>query len=163
MNFDNFLISMYACRDARDWARNKSWREIYDTCERADWLLWLFKRTNPDDKRVRVLVAGHIANTLRHLMSDKRSSNAVDVCLYYGNGQATEDELHSAWHSAWSAAWNASVDSARTAAGAAVRTASWFAARASAGDAAWDATLKSQCDIVRKYIPFEMFNKQWED
>ena len=142
--FQELLVRLNTCKDARVWAEGKTWRQVYDTCERGDWLMWLFEKTNPDDKRLKVLVGGHIANTVRHLMTDERSRNAVDVCIRYGIGEATDNEL--------------------TAARVAVRD----AARAAAWDAAWDAagaarvakvaSLKQSADIVRKYIPIEKFN-----
>jgi hypothetical protein len=57
-----YLIEYDACTDARQWAKDKTWQEVYSTCDRADWLLWLFVRSNPDDKRLRVLAAAKCAN-----------------------------------------------------------------------------------------------------
>ena len=36
------LASIGACSDACTWAGTKSARETWETCERADWLLWFF-------------------------------------------------------------------------------------------------------------------------
>lgn len=57
------LKRLNACEDACKWAADKKWQEIYDTCEKGDWLLWLFERTNPNDIKLRTLVAGHCANS----------------------------------------------------------------------------------------------------
>jgi len=53
------------------------------------------------------------ARQVQHLMTDKRSLDAIDVAERFANGLATENELDIAW----------------------------AAARAAAGDAAWDAAL----------------------
>lgn len=71
MKLDDLLDKLDACREAKEWARGKDWSEIYSTCPRSDWLLWLFSRTNPDDRRLRVLAAAKCADTVRHLHSVK--------------------------------------------------------------------------------------------
>jgi hypothetical protein len=60
------LIELDACAEALEWAGDKTWEEIYNTCHRGDWLLWLFAKTNPDDFRLLTLVKAHCANTVRH-------------------------------------------------------------------------------------------------
>jgi predicted RNA-binding protein YlqC (UPF0109 family) len=87
------LIDLRACDQAKEWAENKTWQEVYNTCHRGDWLLWLFIRTNPDDLQRLTLAKGHCANTVRHLMKDKRSIKAVDIAIAFGEGKATIDEL----------------------------------------------------------------------
>jgi len=51
-NIDNLLAELGACKSATLWAQGKTWQQIYDTCERADWLLWLFARTQTMDAEV---------------------------------------------------------------------------------------------------------------
>ncbi len=92
------LIKLNACEDAMEWAADKSWKEIYDTCYRGDWLLWLFRKTNPSDKRLLILAKGHCANTVRHLMKDQRSIAAVDAAVAFGNGQIDENKLSASAH-----------------------------------------------------------------
>jgi hypothetical protein len=96
------------------------------------------------------------AETVRHLMADPRSVQALDVARRYANGQATEAELSAARAAASdaasaaydaasallvtllvpaSAAWAAAYDAAYDAASAA-RTAAWAAAYDAAYDAA---------------------------
>ena len=84
-----------ACSDAVELAKDKSWEEIYQ-CHRGDWLCWLFKRTNPNDLQLLTLVKGHQANTVRHLMKDKRSIKAVDAAIAFGEGRITKEELDAA-------------------------------------------------------------------
>ena len=94
--FKELLIELNACKDAREWAGDKSWQEIYNTCHRGNWLLWLFKRTNPDDLQLLILAKGHCANTVRHLMKDKKSIKAVDAAIAYGEGKISREELDAA-------------------------------------------------------------------
>jgi hypothetical protein len=126
--FNALLLSLDACEDAVLWAKGKSWKKVFETCHRGDWLLWLFVRTSPDDIRLRVLVAGHCANTVRHLMKDKRSLEAVDMAIRFGEGKATKGELDAAAWSATAAAANHKQNQKLTA------------------------------DICRKYLPIKIWN-----
>jgi len=169
------LIKLNACKEAIEWAGNKSWEEIYSTCHRGDWLLWLHHKTNKDDLKVIILVNGHCANTVRYLMQDERSLKAVDTAIAFGEGRATFEELdvtaaaaaYSAAYYAAAAAARASIATAATAAdvaaaaGEAAADAAYASATASADYA--NARIKNQketADIVRKYIPIELWNTQ---
>jgi len=164
--FKELLIELNACKDAREWAGDKSWQEIYNTCHRGDWLLWLFKRTNPDDLQLLILAKGHCANTVRHLMKDKKSIKAVDAAIAYGEGKISREELdaaaaayaaYAAAYAAYAAAYAAYADAANAADAAA------YAAYAAYADAAYaDAAKKENqqltADICRKYLPIEVWN-----
>lgn len=147
------LIKLEACQEARDWAEGKDWTEVYETCERGDWLLWLFARTNdcpvdsPDFRLIK-LAAGLCANEVKHLMKDERSVNAVDVTIRYGRGLATSEELSAA---------HAAASSYATAAAAYATAASSYSA-AAAYAAAYAAMQKRTADIVRSVIKLENFN-----
>ena len=143
------LIKLNACNEAREWASNKSIDEIWATCHRGDWMLWLARKLDID-KRVLTLAKGHCANTVRHLMKDERSIAAVDMAIKYGEGNATDSELAAAADAAYDA--TAAYAAAAYAADAA-------AAAAAAYAAAYAARTKSQqetAEICRKYIPFEL-------
>jgi hypothetical protein len=159
----NLLKKLDACEDARIWAANKSWEEVYNTCNRGDWLLWLFKKTNPDDLQLLTLVKGHCANTVRHLIKDKRSIKAVDAAIAFGLGEITKEELDAAAYSAasYAASYSAASYAAAYAAAAAADAAYAAAADADAAYAAAAAKKENQqqtADIVRKYISIEKFN-----
>jgi hypothetical protein len=166
----NLLKKLDACEDARIWAADKSWEEVYNTCDRGDWMLWLFKKTNPDDLQLLTLVKGHCANTVRHLMKDERSIKAVDAAIAFGLGEITKDELDAAADAAaYAAAYAAAAAAAYAAADAAAAyaaayaAAAYAAAYAAAADAAAAAAAKKEnqqqtADIVRKYISIEKFN-----
>jgi hypothetical protein len=166
------LKKLNACKDAREWAGDKTWQEIYNTCHRGDWLLWLFKRTNPDDLQLLTLAKGHCANTVRHLMKDKRSIKAVDAAIAYGEGKISREELDAAAipavyaAAAYGAAFSAADASYAAAYGAAVSAASAYIAAVSAADASYaavSAAAKKEnqqltADICRKYLPIEVWN-----
>jgi hypothetical protein len=177
------LIELNACEQALEWAGDKTWEEIYNTCHRGDWLLWLFAKTNPDDLQLLILAKGHCANTVRHLMMDERSTNAVDVAIAFGEGKATIEELNAARAAAEDAATYPARAAraayyAATAASHAGFAASYAgfaayyayaAAKATAGYAAdictTDAALyaekenqKLTADVCRKYLPIKVWN-----
>lgn len=85
--------------------KHKAWKKLYlfaedmtleeflEKCERGDWILWLFAEMNPDSERERVLTVGHCVDTARHLMKDKRSRDAVDAAIAFGEGKISREEL----------------------------------------------------------------------
>ena len=148
---DQLLTKLDACQEAKEWAKGKTFVEIYNTCHRGDWLNWLFAKTNPEDVQLLTLVKGHQANTVRHLMKDERSLKAIDTAIAFGEGRATREELNNAA----AAAFAASAARAASAAGA-------YAAVEAAGDsdaytAARQANLQLTADIFRKYISIDKF------
>ena len=178
-----FLIKHKACSDGFEFAKDLTLEQFLNTCERGAWILWLFKRTNPKDKRARVLANAHCANTVRHLMKDQRSLNAVDIAIKFGNNDATEQELFDAAvaaAAAYAAADDADAEAAAAAydaADAAYDAPDAFAADAAAyaaacaytvdaaaADAAYVAAQKANqkmtADICRKYLPIEIWNNK---
>jgi len=176
------LNKLKACQEAMEWAGDKSWQEIYNTCHRGDWLLWLFKRTNPDDLKLLTLAKGHCANTVRHLMKDERSIKAVDAAIAYGEGKISREELDAAANAASDAAYaysayaNAAYAYSAYAADAAAAAddaayaaydddadADAAADSAAYANAAANAAAKKEnqqltADICRKYLPIEVWN-----
>jgi hypothetical protein len=92
----NILKKLRACEESVEWVGDRTPEQAYNDCPRGDWLLWLFQRTNPEDLQLLVLATGHCANTVRHLMTDSRSTNAVDVTIAFGGGRASKEELDAA-------------------------------------------------------------------
>ena len=165
---DELLNKLNACEEAQDWAQGKTFVEIYNTCYRGDWLNWLFSKTNPEDIQLLTLVKGHQANTVRHLMKDKRSLKAVDTAIAFGEGRATKEELRKAARAAYAAAraadYAASDEAVVThAAHAAAVTASYAASAAAsfaveaAPEDAEQASRQLTADIFRKYISIDKF------
>ena len=98
--------------------------------------MWLFRKTNPDNLQQLTLAKGHCANTVRHLIKDKRSLKAIDAAIAFGNGTITKKEL--------AAAADAAADAA------------------AAADASTYAAKKENqlltANICREYLPFEIWN-----
>jgi len=119
-----------------------------------DDALWCLRAVDGSDKEIR-LFAVWCARQVQHLMTDKRSIDALDVAEKYASGMATRDELEraesaaesAAWSAAWSAArsaaesaaWSAAWSAAESAARSAARSAAWSAAESAARSAAWSA------------------------
>jgi hypothetical protein len=129
------LIKLEACEEVLEWAGDKTWEEIYNTCHRGDWLLWLFAKTNPEDLQLLILAKAHCVNTVRHLMTDKRSRDLVDVGIAFGEGKATIEELNIASYAGGYAG---------------VVTAAHATAKKE--------NQKLTADICRKYLPIEIWN-----
>lgn len=90
--FEKYLMSLRACSPAMSWASGKSWREVYDTCHRGGWLLWLYCRTNRFDNRKYVLAKASCAMHIKHLVPQS-FQDAIDVAIKYGNGEGTDEEI----------------------------------------------------------------------
>jgi hypothetical protein len=181
--FSHYLQNIGACDEAKEWAEGKSWQEVYDTCHRGDWLLWLYRRSKDYDLQKLTLAKGFCANTVRHLMRDERSLKAVDTAIAFGKGEINIDKLTAAAAAAYAAAADAydaayaadAYDAAYAAAdayaaaayaaayaAAADAAAAYAAAYAAAADAAAaDAARKENqqktADIVREVLPFDIW------
>jgi gamma-glutamylcysteine synthetase len=70
MNFADYLKSQRACQDAIDWTGDKTLSEAWQTCQRPDWMLWLYGRNNPD-KMVCVKIAVFAAKQVIQKWIDK--------------------------------------------------------------------------------------------
>ena len=127
--FMQVLNNLGACVEAKVWAIGKTWKEVYDNCDRGDWLLWLYRRSNKYDFQKLTLAKGLCANTVRHLMKDEHSIRAVDAAISFGKGEMSRDQLDAAYASDYAYAYVA-----------AYATASAYAA-----------------DIVREVLPIEIW------
>ena len=83
-----FLEKNQFCKKGFNFAKDLTLKQFLKTCQRGDWILWLFARMNPDSLRELTLAKAHCANTVRHLMKDARSIKAVDVAIAFGGGGA---------------------------------------------------------------------------
>lgn len=81
--FRKFLKDRGACEAAVRWSSGKSWDEVYNTCDRGDWLMWLFEKTNHSllDEILKCKVAGEVVNTLRDYLIRNESIVAVDTAM----------------------------------------------------------------------------------
>ena len=108
-----------------------------------DDCLWCLRSVPEHDREWR-LFSVWCARQVQHLMTDKRSLDALDVAEKFANGQATNEELAAARDVAW--------DVARAAARAAAWAAAWGVARDVARDVALDVALASQEAELRRII-----------
>jgi len=100
-----------------------------------DDALWCLRAVDGYEREMR-LYAIDCVRSVQHLMTDKRSLDALDVAERFANGLATQAELDAEWDAAWDAAWAAAGAAAQAAARAAAWAAAKAAARAAAGAAA---------------------------
>ena len=145
---DKFLKQYYACTDVYEFAKDLTLEQFLNTCERGDWILWLFARMNPENLRELTLAKGHCANTVRHLMRDEKSVKSVDAAIAFGENRITRQELADAADAAAYAAYADFADFA-----------DFAAAADAAAAAARNKNRKLTADICRKYLPLEIWDK----
>jgi hypothetical protein len=88
-----------------DWSiRNcRTMREVWDKCERVDWLLWLALQPDVLSDRELHELALCAASSVRIHMLDQRSIHALDCKRAWLDGSATESDLADARRAAWAA------------------------------------------------------------
>ena len=136
----SLLKKTNACHGAVMWAADtKDMREAWDTCQRADWMLWGLEKIDFDANRLRAFACKCVRETPLHdgrkvwdLLTDSRSREAVEVAERYCAGNATRDQLNAAAN----AAANANAAASNAAANAAAAYAAAYAAYANAANAA---------------------------
>ncbi len=126
-----------------DWNEQFPLSDIIDSNGLND-ALWCL-RVRPEHLRLWRKYAVWCARQVEHLMTDKRSKDALDIAWRHSEGVATDEELAAARDSAWEAEWNA----AAVAAAVTGRVAAWVAA-ANAAEwvvrAAGDAALAARAE-----------------
>ena len=125
--FADDLRAMGACSAAVEWVGDRTLEQAWAECERADWMLWLYRRRKPD-KRICVTLAIAFAERVAHLTTAPEAKAAVDAARGWLAGTTTEAEC-------------------RKAADAAAANAAAYA------DA--NAERKAQADLVRQRISVE--------
>ncbi len=100
---NDFLTKHDGYSDVYKFAKDLTLEEFLDTCNRGDWILWLFAKSNPHSLRELTLAKAHCANTARHLMRNQRSKDAVDIAIKFGEGKATKEEMLMSSYSAYEA------------------------------------------------------------
>lgn len=89
-----------ACSSAISYVRTqKSYVDAWNNCPRGDWMLWIASKLRID-KRLLTLAIGRCAETVLHLMQDKRSKKAVQAAIDYGHGLIGDEELKNAAYAA---------------------------------------------------------------
>ena len=175
-NFLARLKMLAACRDAVKWVEFRDLKQVWAECERIDWLLWLAGRSNIDSKLL-VQVAVECAelslpNYEKQYPNDNRIRDCINTVKRWIKGEASLEDVSTAWSAAESAAESAESaarSAAESAAESAARSAAWSAESAarsaawSAESAAWSAAVsaaeKKNLEIIRRIVTYEIIEK----
>ena len=152
------LRSLGACEEARREAQGKGLGEVWSTCKRGDWLLWLVaqmigKEGWPTHQQV-VLAACACAETaLKYVPAgEKRPAEAIRVAREWCEDRATLDEVRDAAHAAYAVAAYADAAYADAAYAAYAAAYAAYAVAAYAVADAAHAAYASDADIVRSLL-----------
>jgi len=166
----DFLQNHKACEEGYMFAKDLTLKEFLENCNRGSWILWLFKKSNPESIKQLTLARGYCANTVLHLMKDERSRKAVKAAIDFGEGRMTMEQLRpyaDAAVTACAAAYAAArADAAYIAAYIAARAADAAAAACAAAYTAYTAATALEdledgelfADICRQYLPLNIWN-----
>ena len=134
-----------ACNEAIEWVGERTVEEAWAECPRGDWMLWIYAKMYPTNIKEITLAKGHCANTVRHLLRDERSIQAIDIAIAFGEGrdislkqlnEAAYQASYAAYDAASSAATFAFADYASASSAAAYAAYAVSAASDAASDAA---------------------------
>jgi hypothetical protein len=101
MTTKEFFTGLKACTYGIKWAEGKeNLREVWEKCERSDWMIWALRKIDfKDDRKYRLYACACVrgtpladGRTLWDLLTDDRSRNAVEVAERYAEGKASEEE-----------------------------------------------------------------------
>jgi hypothetical protein len=176
------ILTKRPCLNATAWMKQypeATAQELWDTCPRGDWLLWVCRRFDLLDNRTAAQIVCMIVRetpigdgrTVWDLLEDERSRNAIKVTEGWVAGNATFLQVNVAADAAYAAAGAAAdaaadaaayaaayaaadaADVAADAAYAAADAATYAAADAAADAAAYADAYAFIADIVRRYVP----------
>lgn len=137
------LEKLRACNEAIVWVKTQtSAKNAWMNCNRGDWMLWLAKILDVDDKKL-TLAKALCAKQVEHLMKDQRSKDALQSCFDYASGKISRSQL--------TAVANAADAAAAAAYAVAVYTANAATTR--------KFSLKKSADICRKILTKEVLQK----
>lgn len=129
----DFCRTTNACAEGATFASQfKTMAEVWQNCPRVDWLVWILNTVDaPQDERAcRLFMVWCARNTpmpdgrtTGALLTDERSTRALEVAERFAAGLATAGELSAALSAAWSAAESAAESAAWSAARSAARSA----------------------------------------
>ena len=143
--FAQLLRKLGACEAARAWAKGKSLAEVWEQCERGDWLLWLCARMLgkegwPTHPQI-ILAACDCAETaLKYVkLGEERPRIAIETARRFAAGSATINEVRTAAYAAYAAYADAAYAAYAAYAAAAYAADAAYAAYAYAADAAYAA------------------------
>lgn len=103
-----------ACEDAIEWvnSREGTAQEIWDRCERGDWMLWFAAKTC-DPKIVGLSACACARTALKYVTAgEDRPRICIETTEAYWNGKASVEEVRKARDNAANAAAAAAADAA---------------------------------------------------
>ena len=149
-----------ACNKGYEWVKGKTLKKAWETCQRGDWMMWLYKYASPKkDICVRIAIYAAescIVNWTNKYPDDNRPQLAIQAAKeWLDNPSAASAEWSAeSAESAESAAWSVARSAARSAASAALSaawsaesaawSAEWSAARSAAWSAEWSAARSAE-------------------
>jgi len=94
------LDQLNACSDAREWVAARPDRtpaELWTTCERGDWLLWLAGRVGVERRTVVLAACDCAEPALRYVPEgEERPRRALEITRAWCRGEATIEEVRAA-------------------------------------------------------------------
>ena len=140
--FTELLKELNACKAAGEWAEGKTLTEVWETCHRADWLLWLAvmmaDKPGWPSREQAILSTCDCAETALKFVpkGENRPRKAIQAARDFAGGRIDRWELADAGSAAVNAAWagaGAGAESAAIAAESAIAAMSavpnaWIAA-----------------------------------
>jgi hypothetical protein len=138
----DFLKDKYACASGYRFAiQFETMAEVWDACERTDWLFWMLSKTKPLDKRTSVILSVEFASSVKQEDVGTAAINAAKKWLEDmndENARAAEAAAYAARASraAYAARASRAAYAARAAAAAAAAADASYASAADAAAAA---------------------------
>ena len=167
MKLATLLNNHDAKNELYEFSKNLTLQEFYETCPRGDWMLQILTLTHPTKKNELRLAAAHCANTVRHLMADKRSTDVIDYIINNNGEKPPLKLIKNAAYAAYAANgyYAAATDAAYADSAAAYDAAAYAAdaadaASASAAAAADAAAASAASAATRADAIYHEFNKQ---
>jgi hypothetical protein len=165
----NKMSELHACAEATEWvaAQDGSAQDIWNRCERGDWMLWLAARAGVEHKLIVTAACLSARTALQYVPAgEERPLKCIETVERWVRGEATLDEVRQARENAYAAYAAAAATYAATyaataytayAADAAAASAAYaytaaYAANANAAAASKKTALKQCADIVRTVI-----------
>lgn len=134
------LKALKACSAGIEWVQDRTPQQMWEECERGDWLLWLAVKLHVDRKLI-VLAACKCARESLQYVADgeDRPRRAIETAETWCRGDANIEEVRRAANAANAAYATADADAAAYAAEAAAVAVAAAANAADAADAAFAA------------------------
>lgn len=83
MNLKKKLIKMNACDEAAKWVGDRSLRDAWAECRRADWMLWYAAQMGINRARIQFVRAEDAADACAHVSAYGAMVNAVRQFIKY--------------------------------------------------------------------------------